>query len=215
MCDQTMVPTKEYLRNKIWDLMERDGIVQSPCHGRIPNFHGSARAAELLRNTVEWNDAETVFVSPDTALKMVRENALLDKKLLIMASPKLRNGYLILEPRKTEAHEREASNIDGAFKYGGKVEMFPTIDMVVEGSVAVDENGGRLGKGGGYGDVEISFLQDIKVITPETPVVSIVHKIQVIETVPVESHDQKINMIVTPEIVLRLENKFPVKIQTL
>ena len=199
-----MVPAKEYLRTNIWDIMESDGIAQSPCHGRIPDFHGSARAAELLRNTVEWKDAETLFVSPDTALKMVRENALSDKKLLIMASPKLQKGYILIEPDHTEGHEREASTIDGAFKYGSKVEIFPTIDMVAEGSVAVDVNGGRLGKGGGYGDVEISYLKHMKVIKPETPVVSIVHEIQVIEIVPMESHDQKINMIVTPEMVLRI-----------
>jgi len=76
--------------------------------------------------------------------------------------------------------------------------------MVAEGSVAVDVNGGRLGKGGGYGDVEISYLKHMKVIKPETPVVSNVHEIQVIEIVPMESHDQKINMIVTPEMVLRI-----------
>jgi 5-formyltetrahydrofolate cyclo-ligase len=199
-----MVPAKEYLRKNIWDLMESDGIAQSPCHGRIPGFHGSARAAELLRNTKEWNDAEIVFVSPDTALKMVRENALFDKKLLIMASPKLQKGYILIEPDHTEGREREASSIAGALKYGSKVEIFPTIDMVVEGSVAVDVNGGRLGKGGGYGDVEISYLQDMKVINPETPIVSIVHEIQVIKIVPMESHDQKINMIITPEMVLRI-----------
>jgi 5-formyltetrahydrofolate cyclo-ligase len=199
-----MVPAKEYLRKYIWDLMESKGIAQSPCHGRIPDFHGSARAAELLRNTLEWNDAEIVFVSPDTALKMVRENALSDKKLLIMASPKLQKGYILIEPDHAKGHEREASTIDGAFKYGSKVEIFPTIDMVVEGSVAVDLNGGRLGKGGGYGDVEISYLQHKKIIMPETPIVSIVHDIQVIDIVPIESNDKKINMIVTQEMVLRI-----------
>ncbi|MFY9638164.1 MAG: 5-formyltetrahydrofolate cyclo-ligase, partial [Methanobacterium sp.] len=78
-------------------------------------------------------------------------------------------------------------------------------DMVVEGSVAVDKFGGRLGKGGGYGDVEITFLQYQKVIGTETPIVSTVHESQILERVPLESHDKKINMIVTPDRVLRID----------
>ena len=76
--------------------------------------------------------------------------------------------------------------------------------MVVEGSVAVDMSGGRLGKGGGYGDMEISHLVEVSSININTPVVSTVHDIQIIDDVPNESHDQKINMIVTPQNVFRI-----------
>ncbi len=77
--------------------------------------------------------------------------------------------------------------------------------MVVEGSVAVDKCGGRLGKGGGYGDMEISNLQYQKAIDFTTPIVSTVHEKQMIKRVPLESHDQKINMVVTPARVLRID----------
>ena len=76
--------------------------------------------------------------------------------------------------------------------------------MVVEGSVAVDKYGGRLGKGGGYGDIEISYLKNNNLIGEETPIATTVHEIQIIEKVPIESHDEKINMIVTPERILRI-----------
>jgi 5-formyltetrahydrofolate cyclo-ligase len=201
-----LVDTKESMRSMIWDTMEEEGIAGSYCHGRIPDFNGSRKAAKMLRNTSEWKNASTIFVSPDTAQRSVRENAFYDKKLLIMASPKLLNGYLLLEPSNIVGHEKEASTIEGAFKYGSKIEIFSTIDIVVEGSVAVDMNGGRLGKGGGYGDVEISYLKDQMVINVETPVVSTVHEIQVVEKVPTEQHDQKINMIITPERVLRVKH---------
>ena len=78
----------------IWDTMKNEGIVKTTCHGRIPDFQGSGNAADLLRTTAEWKDATIIFVSPDTAQTQVRENVLLDKKLLIMASPKLLKGYL-------------------------------------------------------------------------------------------------------------------------
>lgn len=81
---------------------------------------------------------------------------------------------------------------------------FPQVDLVVEGSVAVDKSGNRLGKGGGYGDREISELISEKAITQSTPVVTTVHEIQIIDKVPTEEHDQKINMIITSERVIRI-----------
>ena len=199
-----MVDTKESLRNMIWQKMEKNSISRSYSYGRIPDFHGSNDASQLLRNSLEWKDSSIIFVSPDTAQKTVRENAFYDGKDLIMASPKLLNGYILLESSCTIGNEVEASTIEGAFKHGHKVTSIPYIDMVIEGSVAVDKYGGRLGKGGGYGDMEISYLKNNKLIESETPIVTTVHEIQIVKKVPIESHDEKINMIVTPERILRI-----------
>jgi len=196
--------TKQSIRKMIWDKMEKNNISISPSHGRIPNFHGSINASDLLRNSLEWKDSTTIFVSLDTAQQSVRKNAFYDCKNLIMASPKLLNGYILLESSSTTGNEEEASTIEGAFKQGRKISSIPYIDMVVEGSVAVDMHGGRLGKGGGYGDMEIAYLKNNKSIGSETPIVTTVHKIQIIERVPLESHDEKINMIVTPKRILRI-----------
>lgn len=184
--------------------MERNNISITSSHGRIPNFQGSTQASNLLKKTVEWKDSNTIFVSPDTAQKTVRKNVLKDGKNLIMPTPKLLNGYIKLEPSHTTGREEEASTIEGAFKHGSLITSLPNIDMVVEGSVAVDMYGGRLGKGGGYGDMEISYLKNNNLIGPDTPVITTVHEIQIIEKIPLETHDEKINMIITPERVLRL-----------
>ena len=199
-----MYSTKESIRNMIWERMEKSSISVSNSYGRIPDFKGSINASELLRNTVEWKDSHTIFVSPDTAQKTVRKNAFYDGKDLIMASPKLLNGYIFLDSNCTNGNEEEASTIKGAFKHGHKITLIPQIDMVIEGSVAVDKYGERLGKGGGYGDMEISYLKNNKLINPNTPIVTTVHEIQIIERIPSEPHDEKINMIITPERILRI-----------
>ena len=198
------VETKESVRKMIWNEMITRGISRSDFYGRIPDFKGSKSAAELLRNTCEWKNSAIIFVSPDTAQIKVRENCLIDGKTLIMATPKLLNGYIIINPKHVEGSEKEAASIKGAFNFGAEIESFPLVDMVVEGSVAVDMSGGRLGKGGGYGDMEISHLVEVDSININTPVVSTVHDIQIIDDVPNESHDQKINMIVTPQNVFRI-----------
>jgi 5-formyltetrahydrofolate cyclo-ligase len=70
--------------------------------------------------------------------------------------------------------------------------------------VAVDRKGNRLGKGGGYGDQEISHLLKVKAIDEGTPRATTVHDSQLVEKVPTEAHDQKLNLIVTPHRVIRI-----------
>jgi 5-formyltetrahydrofolate cyclo-ligase len=188
----------------IWEKMENSQISKSNSYGRIPDFYGSTQASELLRNSLEWIDSNIIFVSPDTAQQNVRKNAFYDGKDLIMATPKLLNGYILLDSSYTYGNEEDASTIKGAFKYGRKITSIPYIDMVIEGSVAVDMDGGRLGKGGGYGDIEISYLKNSNLIGEKTPIATTVHEIQIIEKVPMESYDENLNMIVTPERILRV-----------
>lgn len=197
---------KEHLRLKIWAFLDDSHLIRGfrPAQGRIPNFQGASEAAINLGRTEEWRKSRTIFCSPDSAQREVRENALKGGKTLIMASPKLKQGYLILEPDKIRGQEILASTIKGAFKYGETVMEFPTVDLVVEGSVAVDMNGNRLGKGGGYGDQEISHLFKVGTIDEDTPLATTVHESQVVEEVPTEPHDQKLNLIVTPQRVIRL-----------
>ena len=197
---------KDSMRKMIWDFLEDNHLsihLKSP-HDRIPNFIGSTAAAKLLRNTQEWINSKVIFSSPDTAQKKVREYALADKKILIMASPKLKKGYVSINPKNTLNKEKIASTIDGAFKFGNSIKTFPKVDMVIEGSVAVDLMGNRLGKGGGYGDKEISYLFSQNVINNKTPIVTTIHESQIVEKVPMEKHDKKINMIVTTERVIRI-----------
>jgi len=197
---------KNELRMTIYNRLVENQISTPHYIGRIPDFKGSKEAAENLRSTSEWIKSRTIFVSPDTAQRTVRENALKDNKLLIMVTPKIQHGYLKLKPETLQGHEVEASTKEGAFKYGERIESIPQVDMVVEGAVAVDIKGGRLGKGGGYGDREIEYLKKTGSIQPNTPIISTVHNLQIVKLVPIEEHDQKINMVVTPDKILRIKS---------
>ena len=196
---------KQRLREEIWNEMQRRGIAAFPlpCKGRIPNFVGAEAAAEKLRQTEEWRKAKVIFANPDSPQRKVRENALKDGKILVMASPRLERGFILLNPTDVKDRERFASTIKGAFKLGRTIgtEETPKPDLIVEGSVAVDLHGHRLGKGHGYGDVEIGIL---KRMFGKTPIVTTVHDMQVVEAVPFEEKDEKVSMIVTPTRVIRV-----------
>ncbi len=194
---------KQLLREKIWSEMERSRIAvfPLPCRGRIPNFKGAEDAAERLRQLEEWKKAKVVFVNPDSPQRRVRENALKDGKTLIVASPRLKKGFIVINPAKAKGKERFASTIKGAFKFGVEVQEFPKPGMVVEGSVAVDTFGHRLGKGHGYSDLEI---QTLKRMFGEVLVATTVHDIQIVKEVPFEEKDEKVSIIVTPMRVIRV-----------
>jgi 5-formyltetrahydrofolate cyclo-ligase len=193
---------KQKLREKIWKLLEEKKIARFPlpCFGRIPNFEGSKKAAKLLTTLPEWKRAKIVFSNPDSAQQPVRELALKEGKILIMATPRLKKGYLKIEPKDVKGKEKEASTIKGAFKYGKLIKDLPKPDLIITGCVAVDKEGWRLGKGGGYGDKEIkTFLGKFGKI----PVITTVHELQIVDEVPHEKHDTKVDYIVTPNKILK------------
>jgi 5-formyltetrahydrofolate cyclo-ligase len=194
---------KKLLREEIWTRLEAEGVARFPlpCFGHVPNFEGSDKAAQNVRRLREWKEAKVVFVNPDFAQQKVREYALLDGKLLVMASPGLKHGYVLVDPIKVRGLESYASTIRGAFTHGKTVNLqqMPKPDLIVEGSVSVDLQGNRLGKGGGYGDTEIKTLREK---FGSLPVVTTVHDLQVVESVPFEQKDEKVSMIVTPKRVI-------------
>lgn len=206
MRDEILIKKQE-IRERLWSEMERKGIATFPlpCFGRIPNFKGAEVAALKLQSVNEYKDASFIMVGPDSPQAPVRRLALLDGKLLVMPSPGLESGYLIIRPSRVKGKEKEASTIRGAFKYGESTNAPPSLDLIIEGSVAVDLDGYRLGKGKGFGDREISLAEDIakKSIT----VVTTIHDIQIVDFVPREEHDKKVNIIVTPTRIIRISSK--------
>ncbi|MEM0295764.1 MAG: 5-formyltetrahydrofolate cyclo-ligase [Candidatus Korarchaeum sp.] len=200
---------KEKLRRFVWRVMEDRGIAifPKPVEGRIPNFIGAEEAARKLSLQREWKEAEVIFVNPDSPQRHVRYLGISQGKIVVMATPRIKEGFLLLDPEEIPASRYyEASTISGAFRYGRKVGLeVPRIDLKVTGSVAVDEGGGRVGKGHGYSDLEYGILGEIGAIGKRTPIATTIHDIQIVEKVPMEEHDMPLSLIVTPTKVIRTQ----------
>jgi 5-formyltetrahydrofolate cyclo-ligase len=196
---------KQDLRERVWDALEERGAARFPYppHGRIPNFAGAKRAAERLTGTDAWNDADVIKSNPDSPQLPVRRAALRRGKIVYMVVPRLRDErcFLRLDPAEIEDVDH-ATTIGGSSEVGvqvGPEEMEP-IDLVVSGSVAVNERGARVGKGEGYSDLEFAILREFGLVDDETAAVTTVHEIQVVEAdVPTVSHDVGIDRVCTPE----------------
>ena len=176
--------------------------------GRIPNFTGAEAAAERLRGTKAWPAARTLKANPDSAQLPVRQRALEDGKTVYMAVPRLAGAepFFALDPGHLSDPPRKAASIAGASRSARRVtlaELSP-VDLVVMGSVAAAPDGARLGKGGGFADLEFALATAAGLIGPDTLCVTTVHELQVVEagTIPLTNHDVPVDLIVTPDRVI-------------
>lgn len=199
------------IRKKIWDLLEERDVARfpRPVHGRIPNFIGAGKAAERLGKLEEWRNASIIKANPDSPQRWVREKALEENKIVYMAVPRLRKEKCFLKIKS--AMGKKASTIKGAFRYGR--EVFPwemeKIDLMVMGSVAVNLNGARVGKGGGYSDLEYAIGRECGIIDDETTIATTVHELQVVDhQIPMEKHDVPIDYVVTPERAIKTKTSY-------
>lgn len=207
--------TKQEIRDRVWDILQRRGVARFPgAVGRIPNFDGATQAAELARRLQVWHQASVLKCNPDSPQLPLRQAALREGKTLYMAVPGLRQErcFIELDPRRLGQRAGAAATIRGAFKYGRSVtfdELRP-IDLVICGSVAVNREGARVGKGGGYSDLEYALAFAAGKLSRDTPILTTVHSLQLIaETIPREVHDIPVDYMVTPEEVIETRTSLP------
>lgn len=201
---------KQAVRERAWAAIRAAGVARFPgVEGRIPNFVGAEAAADRLAETREWRAATTLKCNPDSPQLPVRKRALKDGKTIYMAVPRLaeREPFWRLDPDELTVEPHQASSIKGAGRHGRPVsiEEMVRIDLIVCGSVAVERAGARLGKGGGYSDLEFAIATEGGLIDDDTVITTTVHGSQIFDdgTIPVTGHDFPVDLIVTPEEVVR------------
>ena len=210
-----MMKPKDEIRKAIWTLLQNQKVARFPgAEGRIPNFIGAEACAKRLAETSYWKKAKTLKINPDSPQRAIRQQALAEGKTIYMAVPRLRSEkpFIELDPKKLKCSPYVASSIKGAGQYGRPVTLkeVPKIDLVVCGSVAVNKKGARVGKGGGYSDLEFALLTESKKIGAQTAVVTSIHPLQIIDDgIPMTEHDIPLSAMVTPTEVIELRPPFP------
>lgn len=205
--------SKQEWRETIWDRMIRRRVALFPgAKGRIPNFRGAREAALLLAATPAWRRACTLKSNPDAPQRWVRYQALKEGKRVYMAVPRLRESacFVELDPARLGPRLYEASSIHGAFRYGKEVRpaSVPPIDLVVAGSVVVNHRGERIGKGGGYSDLEFALGREWDFIGAGTRIATTVHPLQVVGSpLPRAPWDFLLDLIVTPSEVIAVKRR--------
>ncbi|HSJ17738.1 MAG TPA: 5-formyltetrahydrofolate cyclo-ligase [Solirubrobacterales bacterium] len=209
------IRSKDQVRRAVWKAMDREGVSRFPgAEGRIPNFAAAKLAAQRLAGHRLWKRARVVKANPDSPQTHVRRIALEEGKVVVMAVPRLRDThpFRLLDPKKLNKKQLgEAATIKGALRHGRVVadEELPEIDFWLCGSVAVNLNGARVGKGGGFSDLEYALLVEAGKIDEHTVVGTTVHPIQILrEHLMMTAHDLPVDLVATPRAVIDVERAY-------
>jgi 5-formyltetrahydrofolate cyclo-ligase len=200
--------TKQEIREAVWALLEAEGASRFPgTRGRIPNFKGSEQCASRVAELEVWKKAAVIKANPDSPQRAIRHLALKQGKTLYMAVPRLREEkcFVELDPARLGKNIYAASSIKGAFEFGRQVSVsqMKPVDLILCGSVAVRRDGARIGKGGGYADLEYAIALELRIVNSLTPIITTVHPLQIVrEKTPIEPHDIPVDFIVTSDRVI-------------
>lgn len=211
--------TKRSNREQIWKYMMKNDLLNYPkkVYNKIPNFKGAIDAVERFCELKEFKDAKLIQISLDRPLEYVQKSSLKAGKEIIVPIPKLNNDLFIRVPPPIDGKiddehfrvpTRQQRLLEGQsiLKIDDKI----NIDIVVIGSVCVDRNGHRIGKGLGFADLEFAMMMKMGAIKPETIVVTIVHDSQIVDDLPdhlFKKHDVHVDIIVTPTQTIIISNK--------
>ncbi len=199
----------------MWTALEQAAVVRGrSVHDRIPAFYGAEEAAQRVFALDIWRSARVIKSNPDQPQRPLRQRALEDGKIVYMAVPRLRQEqcFVELDPSVIDSPPAKAATISGAFRCGKlvTVEEMRSVDLVVSGSVAVNRSGTRVGKGGGYADLEYGLAAAAGIVTPATPVITTVHAMQVLkEDLPSNHHEVPIDYVATPIELIRCTGETP------
>lgn len=199
---------KRAVRERVWAALDQADAVAPPgAAGQIPSFVGADVASRHLEELEVWQRARVIKANPDKAQLPVREAALREQKLLYMAAPRIATPepFYLLDPAKVGVDAAASKRAAEVAPTVGPATMQP-VDIVVCGTVAVDHRGVRIGKGAGFSDIEMGLLAEVGLLGPHTTIVTTVHQLQVVDAeLPETEHDFRVDLIVTPDEVIRCE----------
>ena len=193
--------SKQDIREQIWDYLTENklGRFPFPLKNRIPNFKGAEKAAHFAVSIPEYQQAKVVKVNPDSPQLPVRAQVLKDGKTLLVPTPRLKAGFIMVKPEWVPpGEERRAASLSHIKSYGKEIPLseLPRIDVFFAGSVALHRDGRRVGKGEGYADREYAIIRELG--NPDIPVIGTINSAQLTDAdVPKDKYDLTVDWIAT------------------
>ena len=181
---------KQQIRLKVWQKLKNVALPDSRFHLNfeeyIPDFKDSSEACNQIVKSKEYKKSKFLFITPDNCLTTTREQAIKDGKNIIVSTYGIYRGFILITKNMiNKGDEVFASTLDGLEYFGKSISLneiknFGKIDLMLTGASAVSKNGVRFGKGHGFFDLEWGMFADLKIVDEKTPIVAVVHDVQVV-----------------------------------
>lgn len=179
------------VRQRIWARLRDVALPDSRFHldfaDVIPDFEGSLAATERVSAMPACRDCRFAFVTPDNSLVELRRRLIAAGVPMAVSTYGIYRGFRIIEPGMVPAgHELYAAWLDGLEHFGRPISLTEIarrgrFDLLVTGASAVSLEGIRFGKGHGFFDLEWGMFTEIGIVDDHTPMVALVHDVQVVE----------------------------------
>ena len=217
-------------RKRIWSLVYRELLRHAVPDSRfncdflhfVPDFRDSGSATSRVAELPAYAAASTILVTADNSLESLRARALRDGKKILVATYRLRRGFVLLDPaRISESRYELAACLDGMEKtgVGRSVSLAQLrdeggrVDLCVTGGLVFSSSGVVIWEGTSLFEVQWALLQDLGVLDVQTPVVAVAHACQVVDEAalgmdvftPSPKGEVQCDFVATPERLIEIE----------
>lgn len=189
---------KEAIRKKI--LIERDRIPAD-----IKPMKDSL-IKKMLFSLPEFVSARTIifyasFRSEVETLDMIKESIKMGKKVVLPKVDKKRHMLVLYEIKEMKELIAGYMGIPEPSLTEGRLVSVDNADLIVIPGAGFDYSGNRLGYGAGYYDILLSQRKK------KMPIIALSYEEQLVDYIPSEDHDVKVEIIVTDKRLIRITRK--------
>jgi 5-formyltetrahydrofolate cyclo-ligase len=212
------VSNSKIIRQRIWGKLQEVAKPDTRFHMNfnevIPDFEGSERATDHIVSMDAYKACKYAFITPDNCLVDLRRRMIKAGNPFVMSTYGIYRGFLYIEPGMVpKGAELYAAWLDGMEHFARPISLAEIaergrFDLMVTGASAVSQDGVRFGKGHGFFDLEWGMFTDLGIVDEATPVVAIVHDIQVVEDkLHPSATDILVDYIATPSRLITVERR--------
>ena len=160
------------------------------------------RIKKRLLNLPEFIDAKTVFFyasfrSEVETLGMIKESIEMGKKVVLPKVDKKGHRLVLYEIRDINELSPGYMGIPEPSLPDDRLVSLDNIDLVIIPGAAFDCSGNRIGYGAGYYDILLSERKK------KIPVIAPAYEEQLVDSIPSEAHDVKVDIIITDKQVIK------------
>jgi 5-formyltetrahydrofolate cyclo-ligase len=156
----------------------------------------------------EFIDAKTIFFyasfrSEVETLSMIKESLNAGKRVTLPKVVKEKRRLMLYEIKNMDELSSGYMGIPEPSSSDERLVGIDEVDIVLIPGAAFDLSGNRLGYGGGYYDILLSERKK------KVPIVALAYEEQIVDSIPPEAHDVKVDIIITDRRVIRTNHPYP------